>query len=334
MGNMRSLADFNYGDELVRAMKDRLPEGVNLAHTLMDILCLGKESVYRRLRGEVPFTFNEVVFLAKHFNISLDGIMGEKVSNGAMFNLQLVDSENEYRNYFEMLNYYYNIFSYVAKDPASEMNIACNIIPYALYPSYNYLTRYRLCRWLYHNDRLTLPSTLENLEMPRKLIEMQEKMADSIKNINSVSFIFDCNVLKSYIREVEYFCALKVISAEDVRNMKKELLQLLDELERLVIDGHNNLGKQVSVYLSNLDFESTYGYAERDNFQICFFKVYLINSFDSQQKLICDAQKSWIRALKRHSTLISQSAEAERIKFFAEHRKLVNAIKPDPDGIP
>ncbi|MCD8071680.1 MAG: hypothetical protein LUE10_00565 [Alistipes sp.] len=129
---MKSLADYNYGEGLVKAMKDRLPEGVNLAHVLMDILCLSKESVYRRLRGDVPFTFNEVVFLSKYFNISLDSIMGERVSNGAMFNLQLVDSGNEHENYFEMLNYFYNVFTYVSKDPGAELNFACNVIPYAL----------------------------------------------------------------------------------------------------------------------------------------------------------------------------------------------------------
>ncbi|MCD8071679.1 MAG: hypothetical protein LUE10_00560 [Alistipes sp.] len=171
-----------------------------------------------------------------------------------------------------------------------------------------------------------MPSTLEDIELPKKLLELQEKLAHSIKNINTVSFIFDCNVLKSYIREIEYFSALRVISESDVRNVKNELLLLLDEMERLTIVGRNEAGNQVSVYLSNLDFESSYGHAEREGFQICFFRVHLLNSFDSQQKTICDAQKAWIKALKRHSTLISQSGEVERIKFFAEHRALVNAI--------
>lgn len=43
-------------NELITAMKDRLPPGQNLANFLTDTLCIGREAVYRRLRGEVAFT--------------------------------------------------------------------------------------------------------------------------------------------------------------------------------------------------------------------------------------------------------------------------------------
>ena len=47
-------------NELITAMKDRLPPGQNLANFLTDTLCIGREAVYRRLRGEVAFTIDEV----------------------------------------------------------------------------------------------------------------------------------------------------------------------------------------------------------------------------------------------------------------------------------
>ena len=40
---------------LVNAVREKLPSKENLANTLMDILYIGKEAIYRRLRGEVPF---------------------------------------------------------------------------------------------------------------------------------------------------------------------------------------------------------------------------------------------------------------------------------------
>lgn len=38
-------------NELITAMKARVPEKQNLAGYLADTLCMGKEAVYRRLRG-------------------------------------------------------------------------------------------------------------------------------------------------------------------------------------------------------------------------------------------------------------------------------------------
>ena len=42
----------NINTDLIDAMKIYLPKGNNLANALMDILYLGKEATYRRLRGE------------------------------------------------------------------------------------------------------------------------------------------------------------------------------------------------------------------------------------------------------------------------------------------
>lgn len=41
-------------NNLIEAMRIRIPDGTNLANVLMDILYIGKEAVYRRLRGKFP----------------------------------------------------------------------------------------------------------------------------------------------------------------------------------------------------------------------------------------------------------------------------------------
>ena len=61
---------------LIEVMKEKIPDGGNLANTLMDILYIGKEAVYRRLRGEVPFTLNEASIISKKLGVSLDQIVG------------------------------------------------------------------------------------------------------------------------------------------------------------------------------------------------------------------------------------------------------------------
>ena len=53
-------------NELISTMRERIPQDMNLANTLADILCMGKEAVYRRLRGEVSFTIDEVALLSQN----------------------------------------------------------------------------------------------------------------------------------------------------------------------------------------------------------------------------------------------------------------------------
>ena len=50
---------------LIEAMKEKLPLKGKLADMLMDTLYIGKEAVYRRLRGEVPFTLQEAALVSR-----------------------------------------------------------------------------------------------------------------------------------------------------------------------------------------------------------------------------------------------------------------------------
>lgn len=61
---------------LIEAMKKKLPFKGKLADMLMDTLCISKEAVYRRLRGEVLFALQEAAITSRKPGISLDNIIG------------------------------------------------------------------------------------------------------------------------------------------------------------------------------------------------------------------------------------------------------------------
>ncbi|MCD7937003.1 MAG: hypothetical protein LUG98_09105, partial [Tannerellaceae bacterium] len=71
----------------VLLLQKREPDKSKLIELLMDILCIEKDSAYRRLRGEVPFSFAEAITIGERLGISLDGLMGalyEKTKNFAL----------------------------------------------------------------------------------------------------------------------------------------------------------------------------------------------------------------------------------------------------------
>lgn len=90
-------------NELIGVMRERIPKGSNLANSLMEILCMGKEAIYRRLRGEVAFTFEEVSLISQHLGISLDKIVGRRMLNDTMFDLNLLHTGDPIESYYEIL---------------------------------------------------------------------------------------------------------------------------------------------------------------------------------------------------------------------------------------
>ena len=164
---------------------------------------------------------------------------------------------------------------------------------------------------------------MSDMHVPEKIINAHKKLSESIRKVGKTYFVWDSNVFQSVVKEIKYFAGLNLISTSDVMYLKNELQQLLTDLEHLSIKGEFNEGHELYIYLSNIDFEATYSYVSRKDYQISLFRVYSINSMDSQSPQICQIQKNWIQSLKRHSTLISGSGEAQRIAFIEKQRTII-----------
>ena len=66
---------YNYDRALLHAVKDRISSEINPVFIIMDILSIGKEAAYRRLRGEVSFTLREAAILANELGFSLNEVV-------------------------------------------------------------------------------------------------------------------------------------------------------------------------------------------------------------------------------------------------------------------
>ena len=102
---------------LIEALKEKLPPKTNLANLLMDTLYIGREAIYRRLRGEVPFTLEEAALISRKLGVSLDKIVGVSFSANAVFDLNVVDHDDPFNAYFTILSRYVKIFRAFQDDP-------------------------------------------------------------------------------------------------------------------------------------------------------------------------------------------------------------------------
>ena len=108
--------------------------------------------------------------------------------------------------------------------------------------------------------------------------------------------------------------------------LKKELLQLLNELEEIATRGTFKTGREVCIYISNINFEATYSYIASSAYHISLVRVFAINSFATRDEQVFNSVKEWIHSLKKFSTLISQSGEMQRIQFFNRQREIINTL--------
>lgn len=311
---------------LIEVMKNKIPDGVNLANTLMDILYIGKEAVYRRLRGEVPFTLNEASIISKKLGVSLDQIVGISYTNNAMFDLNLLHYSDPIKTYYTLLNHYLKVFESLHDDPTSELSTASNMIPQTFYLKYENLSKFRLFKWMYQNEKVNCVKYFSELNISDELKQAQKDFVNATLYIQTTNYIWDSMMFFYLVNDIKYFASIHLITDEEVIKLQEELLQLLDDLENIASKGKFETGKDVHIYISNINFEATYSYVETSSLQLSLIRIFSINSITSSDKDMCKSMKEWIQSLRKFSTMISESGEMQRIQFFKKQREIVEKM--------
>lgn len=312
---------------LIDAMTEALPHKTNLASYLIDTLSISKEAVYRRLRNEVSFTFDEAVKVVSTLNISLDKIIGNNKNSGAIINVSLIKSSDDIANYNDTLLKYLNICDALKQDPEATLHEATNKLPIHFYAPYTHLIKFWVSRWLHQSNNLKGTGSLDDFNIPEKTILLHKHLSKELRAIPSTIFIWDKRLFQYFVKGVLYFSKLNLLSEEDVINIKRELHELLDELEILLATSTYKEGGKIYIYLSNIPLEGIYSYLESTDIQMSMLRVYAINLIDSQHPDVFRIQKKWVQSLRRYSTLITDSSEMERIEFLDRQRECVNTLK-------
>lgn len=116
-------------EKLVGAIREKIPHKATLINALVDLLCLEKEAVYRRMRGDVAFSFAEIATISNKWGISLDNLLGAHSAKSRPYQLSLVEYVDPIEDDYRMWGLYNERLREAREDPAS-CNVECmNVLP-------------------------------------------------------------------------------------------------------------------------------------------------------------------------------------------------------------
>ncbi|MCD8177807.1 MAG: hypothetical protein LUE98_10405 [Tannerellaceae bacterium] len=140
----------------INAIKEKFPQRTVIATRLAEILCIEKEAVYRRLRGEVPFSFAEAITISGALGLSLDHIGGSIPEKSKPFILKLVDFIDPNKDDLEMTEYMTKHASSLTDFTNTEYGAAMNMIPVTISVKYDHIFRFYVYKWYYQNFSPTI----------------------------------------------------------------------------------------------------------------------------------------------------------------------------------
>lgn len=321
-----------FNQKLIATIKERISQKSLQVKLLTDVALLGKEAAYRRLRGEIPFSFAEACIISRHLGISLDNISDVAVRNDRpVFELRTLPQDNIIDNHSE---YYNGIvagehewFEQSLHEGSTQYVMAAyNTIPHALFFPYPNLSRFRIFKMAYQMQSHPRQDMFSRIAIPDNMNERLKKVSDKVRSQTEMTFILGRQVFTVIVSQIQFFYGLNLLTPEDVEKLKGELLDMISDMEKFATYGKTSEGKNVWIYLSNIDFEDNYTYAKSNNSERAFLDIYQMYSLVSTDPSVCEMQRKWIESLRKYSTLISVSGERERNLFFDKQRKIIGEL--------
>jgi hypothetical protein len=146
------------------------------------------------------------------------------------------------------------------------------------------------------------------------------------QSVASARFIWDRMMFCSLINDIKYFYDINLITDNEKNILKEEFLLMIDALEKLAAKGKHENGEEISIYISNVNFEASYSYFRSTNYKSSIIRLFSINFISTGDANVFEYQKDWIQSLKKYSTLISVSGEMQRVQFFDKQREYINNL--------
>lgn len=314
-------------DIFIEEMKKRLPNGAEMVNVLCEILFKGRESIYRRLRGDVPFTFAEIARISNSLNISLDGILQQSASivPCSSFYLRVVDFIHPKEADYADLQDHVDFVDCISQDTESEIAWIANIITIPLITAYEYLYNFYLFKWNYQFASNNGIKKMADIKVTERLRSINRKFLKRVKQFEKNTYIFNEKTIADLVKDISYFVNVYLITKDESTKLKNELYQFIGELERLSLSGTYETGKKVEIYISPVKYDSNQSYFKSQNYCLTLIRSLTLSSGYSVDMQVFNDTKRLTDSLKRTATCISASNEKGRINFFEKQREIIES---------
>lgn len=315
----------NIRKTIIHAIVKLIPPHIKPVDYISDTLDIGKESAYRRLRGNMSFSIEELILLSQDLGFSIDELIGLKNDSNRV-TVELSNEDDPMETFLKKIKRYRKEVDARLKDENSNTIMGINYLP-AIFCVHNKdLFKFSYYAWLHRRNSGMIKQRYADISIPEELESLRSSLDMDARKIKYNTFILDSNVFLSPLKKMRYLHKLNLLSNEDLTILKKAFHQLIDAIERLVRNGNSELGIKYYFYLSDLNIDVNSSYNVSNGQAMSSFNFYFFNRIIIHNPEICEAHKEWLESLKRYSTLITESNEIVQAEYFERQRRYIDSI--------
>jgi hypothetical protein len=312
-----------------KRLVSQLPATMKARDYLMQKLNISKEAAYRRIRGDIPFTFEEIVNMAWDLGFSIDEIAGRKGEYSFPGIPENPDTDDTFLN---LLQNYYSYICMVGDRTNSKKDIFISMSRLTLFflIEYDQLFKFFYYKW---SHRINERNTFSQTYISNDILKLQGEIKSRIPHFYPLNFVINQDLFLNTILEIEYFHNCQLLSETEVFLLKEELTKLLGTLDQQMKNDRENTFQQKRFYLSllNLNNDSICSAFNQETISLYWlyaWKVIVLEEPEAQS-----LHKKWFESMKKSSALISGSNEILQINFINKQREYIHKLNVEkPTG--
>lgn len=304
----------------VQKLKELAPSNASLADEIAELLNVSADSAYRRLRGETSISLDEAVAICNHFKVPFSAFT-ESLAGLVTFRYKQLDDDMEsMRQYLMGLEQTLDMLLL-----ANERKIVYGMvdIPILHQLGYREIGSFKLYYWM---RALMGVKSLDGQKFSPNLIPADmQRVGHSIvakyKKVPSVE-IWSDDLLFPTLKQIEYSWdsgwfeneAAAIEVCESLRSMLKEAQIMAERGTKLIADA--DAPQNFQIYFSELLIGNNTIMAWADNLRAVYLSHHTFNNINTTNEQFCDETEAWLEKHIKKATLISGTAEKQRVKFF------------------
>ncbi|NDV69452.1 helix-turn-helix domain-containing protein [Dysgonomonas sp. 25] len=317
---------------IVNKIVAKIPSHLNPVDFLQEILGISKESVYRRLKGEIAFSLDDVIKLSSELSFSLDEIVlmdGEKEAKpvSVLFQFRSNKMFDPQKTFSQTLSAYVEGRKRLKKYDDVEILVATNRLMILTSIYYDHIFKFYYYKWIHQTQQMPLNFSLSDVILPDNILSLQEQLKTSESLIDSTNtYILDYNFLKNTLHEIQYYYKRKLISEDEIVLLQNDLSQFIDTMEYMLKQPVKKGNHIPNIYLSTTQIDSTGLYCKFGAEETLDLWISFGSTIHSENTEICKTYRTWFNSLKKYSSLVTGCDEILQTKFIEEQRRHIRDI--------
>ena len=320
--------------QLFSFLKDNLPPHLSLVDELGDLLGIGSDSVYRRIRGEKPVTLMELKKICEHFHLSLDQLLQLK-NDSVVF--RAPDLGKEHFPFADVLKSILQQLKHFNSFKTKQLLYLCKDMPIWQFFLYPELAAFKTFVWAksIHNEPL-YAGKLFSLEemMVEDYFKTGQKIIHEFNQIHSIE-LWNEESINSTLNQIKFY--------KDSGGFKqaKDVDVILDSFELTIkhlsmqaekgvkfMPGEADIQHKapVQLYVNEIVIGSNTILVELDNTKLSIIPYNVFSYILTKDARFNESMFNGFNTLKNRSTLISVTGEKERNRFFTFQLEKVKSL--------